>query len=163
MRAAEVFGITPIARIPSHEDSTILRFLDRGVQGIIVPHINTPEAAEAVAQPGGARAGAPRHVFAQAHRRERRLDRVGGAQVLPMSGRVVEVGPGTCAFFPRNVPHAWKNSGSEAGRVLLLYTPAAAGGYIEELWKRPAGPMSDDERNRLNERYRWEVVGPNPL
>jgi quercetin dioxygenase-like cupin family protein len=22
-------------------------------------------------------------------------------------------GPGTCAFFPRNVPHAWKNSGSE--------------------------------------------------
>jgi len=49
VRAAEVFGITPIARIPNHEDSTILRFLDRGVQGIIVPHINTREAAEAVA------------------------------------------------------------------------------------------------------------------
>ena len=49
VRAAEVFGITPIARIPNHEDSTILRFLDRGVQGIIVPHINTGEAAEAVA------------------------------------------------------------------------------------------------------------------
>lgn len=49
VRAAEVFGITPITRIPNHEDSTILRFLDRGVQGIIVPHINTREAAEAVA------------------------------------------------------------------------------------------------------------------
>ena len=50
VRAAESFGITPIARIPNHEDSTILRFLDRGVQGIIVPHINTKEDAESVAQ-----------------------------------------------------------------------------------------------------------------
>src|SRR5262245_14665293 len=41
VRAAEAFDITPIARIPNHEDSTILRFLDRGVQGIIVPHVNT--------------------------------------------------------------------------------------------------------------------------
>jgi hypothetical protein len=35
--------------------------------------------------------------------------------------------------------------------------------YVEELLKRPAGPISDDERNKLGERYRWEVVGPNPL
>jgi quercetin dioxygenase-like cupin family protein len=71
-------------------------------------------------------------------------------------------GPGTCAFFPRNVPHAWKNSGSETGRVLFLYTPAAAGGYVEELLKR-SGPTNEDESNKLRERYRWEVVGPNPL
>jgi len=50
VRAAEVFGITPITRIPNHEDSTILRFLDRGVQGIIVPHVNTAAVAEAVAR-----------------------------------------------------------------------------------------------------------------
>src|SRR5437870_3584549 len=50
VRAAEVFGITPITRIPNHEDSTILRFSDRGVQGIIVPHVNTRGAAEAVAR-----------------------------------------------------------------------------------------------------------------
>jgi 4-hydroxy-2-oxoheptanedioate aldolase len=50
IRAAESFDITPIARIPNHEDSTILRFLDRGVQGIIVPHINTKEDAESVAK-----------------------------------------------------------------------------------------------------------------
>src|SRR5437762_3402994 len=72
-------------------------------------------------------------------------------------------GPGTCAFFPRNVPHAWKCTGRETGRVLFLYTPAATGGYVEELLKRPAGSMDDDERNKLRERYRWEVVGPNPL
>jgi quercetin dioxygenase-like cupin family protein len=42
-------------------------------------------------------------------------------------------GPGTCAFMPRTVPHAWKNTGSEAGRVLFLYTPAAAGHLVEAL------------------------------
>jgi quercetin dioxygenase-like cupin family protein len=75
-------------------------------------------------------------------------------------------GPGTCAFFPRNVPHAWKNSGRETGRVLFLYTPASAGGYIEELLDRrarSAPPMNDDERKELRERYQWEIVGPNPL
>lgn len=50
VRAAEAFGITPITRIPNHMDSTILQFLDRGVQGIIVPHINTKADAEAVAK-----------------------------------------------------------------------------------------------------------------
>src|SRR5919197_3621612 len=85
-----------------------------------------------------------------------------GEITFKIGGEVSVGGPGTCAFFPRNVPHAWKSTGSETGRVLFLYTPAAAGGYVEELWKRP-GPIDDDERNELRERYRWEVVGPNPL
>ncbi len=50
VRAAEVFNITPIARIPDHSEPTILRFLDRGLQGVIVPHINNGEEAAAVAQ-----------------------------------------------------------------------------------------------------------------
>ena len=32
-------------------------------------------------------------------------------------------GPGVCAFFPRNVPHAWKSTGCETGRVLFMCTP----------------------------------------
>ena len=50
VRAAEVFDITPIARIPDHAESTVLRYLDRGLQGIIVPHVNTREEADAVAR-----------------------------------------------------------------------------------------------------------------
>jgi 2-keto-3-deoxy-L-rhamnonate aldolase RhmA len=50
VRAAEVFGITPIARIPDHAESTVLRYLDRGLQGVIVPHVNTGEEAAAVAR-----------------------------------------------------------------------------------------------------------------
>jgi mannose-6-phosphate isomerase-like protein (cupin superfamily) len=72
-------------------------------------------------------------------------------------------GPGTCAYIPRDVPHAWKSTGSETGRVLFLYTPASAGRFVEDLLKRPAGPMTDEERSKLNERYHWEVLGPNPL
>ncbi len=71
-------------------------------------------------------------------------------------------GSGTCAFFPRNVPHAWKNSGSGTGRVLFLYTPASAGRYVEDL---PKIRQVDDaqELAKVRERYHWEVVGPNPL
>ncbi len=70
-------------------------------------------------------------------------------------------GPGTCAFMPRNIPHAWKNSGTTTGRVLFMYTPAAAGGYVEELAE--GRPASDEERASRLQHYRWEVVGDNPL
>jgi len=72
-------------------------------------------------------------------------------------------GPGTCAFFPRNVPHAWKNTGSETGRVVFLYTPAAAGRYVEALQARPEGPISDEERSRLRQHFHWQDLGPNPF
>ena len=79
-----------------------------------------------------------------------------------MIGDTVTVGgPGTCAFMPRDIPHAWKNIGSETGRVLFLYTPAAAGGLIEALAEDP--PTEKEERAKLYERHRWEVLGPNPL
>jgi quercetin dioxygenase-like cupin family protein len=84
-----------------------------------------------------------------------------GEFTFKIGDEVTAGGPGTCAFMPRDVPHAWKNTGSETGRVLFLYTPAAAGGYIEALAERR--PTDDDERNKLLERHRWEVVGPNPL
>jgi len=70
-------------------------------------------------------------------------------------------GPGTCAFMPRDIPHAWKNTGSEPARALFLYTPAGAGGYIEAL--NEGRPTTDAERGELCERYRWEILGPNPL
>ncbi len=45
VRAAEAAGITPIARVPNQDPQTILRFLDAGVMGIVVPHIDTAEQA----------------------------------------------------------------------------------------------------------------------
>ena len=86
---------------------------------------------------------------------------ISGEFTFKIGDEVTVGGPGTCAFMPRDVPHAWKNTGKETGRVLFLYTPAAAGGLIEALSERR--PENADEHNKLFERYRWEVVGPNPL
>jgi 4-hydroxy-2-oxoheptanedioate aldolase len=81
VRAAEAFEITPIARVPDHQDATLLRFLDRGVQGVIVPHVNTRAEAEAVAAaaryfPEGHRGAAS----GRAHDYNIRLSRVESAQ-----------------------------------------------------------------------------------
>jgi quercetin dioxygenase-like cupin family protein len=70
---------------------------------------------------------------------------------------------GSCAFFPRNVPHAWKNTGSETARILFLYTPAKAGGFFEERLGRPEGSINGPEANEIRERNGWEIVGPPPF
>ncbi len=49
VRAAEATGITPLARVTQQTRQTILRFLDTGVQGVMVPWCQTAaEARDAV-------------------------------------------------------------------------------------------------------------------
>jgi 4-hydroxy-2-oxoheptanedioate aldolase len=48
-RVADMAGLTPMARVPDIASSTILRFLDRGIMGIMGPHITTPEKARQLA------------------------------------------------------------------------------------------------------------------
>ena len=50
VRAAECAGITPLVRVPNAAPDAILRALDCGAQGIVVPHVRTAaEAVQAVA------------------------------------------------------------------------------------------------------------------
>jgi len=46
--AAERHQLTPIARIPDASSATITRFLDRGVRGLVAPHIESLDAARGV-------------------------------------------------------------------------------------------------------------------
>src|SRR5215470_12883427 len=71
-------------------------------------------------------------------------------------------GPGTCAFMPRGVRHAWKSTGAETGHVLFLYTPGKAGGLIEEQQRtgRKFGSMNDRELADILQRHGWELLGP---
>ena len=48
-RFADMAGLTPLARVPNIESSTILRFLDRGIMGITGPHITNKERAQQLA------------------------------------------------------------------------------------------------------------------
>src|SRR5213595_1655515 len=85
-------------------------------------------------------------------------------EITFLIGDAVTVGgPGTCAFLPRNVPHAWKSTGAEPGRVLFLYTPGRAGKLFEELVDRPIGSVGDGELAEIAERHGWEIVGPPPF
>src|SRR5437870_13836259 len=88
-----------------------------------------------------------------------------GVVTFKIGDEVTVGGPGTCAFMPRGVPHAWKNSGAETGRVLFLYTPAGAGGLLEEQQRmdRASASMDEREATELRQRYGWEIVGPSPL
>ena len=45
-RTAESVGVTPIARVPNIQSSTALQYLDRGIQGIMGPHIASQADAE---------------------------------------------------------------------------------------------------------------------
>jgi 4-hydroxy-2-oxoheptanedioate aldolase len=48
--AAERHALTTIARVPDASAGTITRFLDRGVCGIVAPHVETVEAARKVVE-----------------------------------------------------------------------------------------------------------------
>jgi quercetin dioxygenase-like cupin family protein len=80
-----------------------------------------------------------------------------GEVTFKIGDEITVGGPGTCAFMPRGVPHAWKSTGAETGRVLFLYTPATAGGLIEEQQR------TDRKMAEIGQRHGWELLGPSPL
>ncbi len=88
-----------------------------------------------------------------------------GEVTFKIGDQVTVGGPGTCTFMPRGVPHAWKSTGAETGRVLFLYTPAKAGGLIEEQQRTGRGfrSMNEHELTELLRRHGWELLGPSPL
>ena len=49
-RACDLWGMTSVTRVNSHEPGQIMRNFDRGSQGVVVPHVSTREAAERVVQ-----------------------------------------------------------------------------------------------------------------
>jgi 4-hydroxy-2-oxoheptanedioate aldolase len=51
-RACDLWGMTSVVRVMDNDYATIYRTLDRGAQGICVPHVNTRAEAEAVVEAG---------------------------------------------------------------------------------------------------------------
>jgi len=82
-----------------------------------------------------------------------------GEFTFKIGEEVTSGGPGTCVFLPRGVPHAWKNSGSQPGRVIFLYTPASAGRFVEAMLEQPG----EGELEKRLEESGWDVLGSNPL
>src|SRR6266705_573338 len=51
-RACDLWGKTSVVRVMDNDYATIYRTLDRGAQGIVVPHVNTRAEADAVVAAG---------------------------------------------------------------------------------------------------------------
>ena len=87
-----------------------------------------------------------------------------GEVTFKIGDEVTVGGPGSCTFMPRGVPHAWRSTGAETGRVLFLYTPATAGGLIEEQQRtgRKFASMNERELADILQRYGWELLGSSP-
>jgi 4-hydroxy-2-oxoheptanedioate aldolase len=49
-RACDLWGVTSVVRVMDNDYATIYRTLDRGAQGIVVPHVNTRAEALAVVE-----------------------------------------------------------------------------------------------------------------
>jgi quercetin dioxygenase-like cupin family protein len=100
------------------------------------------------------------------HRDSDEIAYVLAGEVTFLIGDAVTVGGvGAYAFMPRNVPHAWKSTGGETGKVLFLYTPAKAGGLLEEQHRtqKNFAAMTEAELADTLQRHGWELLGPSPL
>ena len=85
---------------------------------------------------------------------------------------VADASAGTFVFIPRGTAHAWSNTGSEAGRVEIIFTPGGMSGFFEDLepfideLMGAMGDMSKVDPAVLAEvetvfrRYGYELVGP---
>ncbi|HEX3881314.1 MAG TPA: cupin domain-containing protein [Stellaceae bacterium] len=150
-----------------------------GAQGVVVLPGAAPDLSVRAIMPkllGGATAGSvmmfeetvpvgARSAY-HLHRDSDELAYVLSGEVTFMIGDEVTIGgPGAVAFMPRNVAHCWKSTGAEDGRVLFLYTPAKAGGLIEEQQRtgRKFASMSESELAEFLDRHGWEIIGDSPL
>lgn len=52
IRAAEACNLTALVRVADSQPNTILRALDGGAQGVVVPHVQSREQAEAIVRAG---------------------------------------------------------------------------------------------------------------
>jgi 2-keto-3-deoxy-L-rhamnonate aldolase RhmA len=48
LRAAAAHGLGALVRVPSHDPKLILRILDAGADGVLVPHVDSPEVARSI-------------------------------------------------------------------------------------------------------------------
>ena len=51
-RACDLWGMTSLVRVNNNDPWLVGRALDRGVQAVLVPHVNTKEEAERLVQGG---------------------------------------------------------------------------------------------------------------
>jgi mannose-6-phosphate isomerase-like protein (cupin superfamily) len=105
-------------------------------------------AFEFVTLPGE---GVPLHV----HAHEDELYYIlGGAFEIQCGGKVFTAESGAMAVLPRNVPHAFRNTGKVPARALTVFIPGGFDMFVRELNElSPADAADEDKRNAIRGKY----------
>ena len=85
-----------------------------------------------------------------------------GEFTFKIGDEVFSGGPGTCAFLPRDLPHAWKNCGPTLdARCFSTRRPPRAA--MSRRCSSAKVRSARAERDLELQRHHWERLGPNPL
>jgi quercetin dioxygenase-like cupin family protein len=109
---------------------------------------------EEVVPAGG---GTPLHIH---HTSDEVIYILAGEFTFKIGEHFADGGAGTLVFIPRGTAHAWKNSASEAGRALYMFTPAEGAKFFEELrlLGQPIPEIDPATLEAYGRRYGYELV-----
>ena len=126
---------------------------------VLVPGAATDGAFavfEDVVQPG---IGPPRHIHDQ---QDEVFFVLEGRFDIEISGQLVHAQPGDVAYVPRGAVHAFKNVGSEPGRLRYTFTPA---GNTEAMFRElhraaESESLSPEQFEKIAAAHGQTMVGP---
>ncbi|HKM75014.1 MAG TPA: hypothetical protein VJZ32_01190 [Candidatus Bathyarchaeia archaeon] len=65
---------------------------------------------------------------------------------------------GAWVHLPRDIPHAYKNTGNTAGRTLVFLIPGGMEKVFEEINSMPPGPPDLEKINAITKKYGVEFL-----
>ena len=102
-----------------------------------------------------AKGGPARHLH---HDQDEWFYPVEGEFVFEIGRERLSLGPGDSLLAPRKVPHVWAYTGSQRGRILVVFAPAGKmEAFFREVTKANAMPPQDPELWRA---HGMELLGP---
>jgi mannose-6-phosphate isomerase-like protein (cupin superfamily) len=109
---------------------------------------------EIVTPPGG---GAPPHI----HRRENEMFYIlEGEFEFRCGDRMFNAAKGAIVALPKEIPHAYKNTGNVLGKTLLVLIPGGTEKAFEEISILPSGPPDLEKINTITMKYGVEFLQP---
>jgi len=111
---------------------------------------------EQVCDPG---TGSPYHVH---HLEDEEFYVIEGQLRFVSEGSSWLAGPGTFAFLPRDVPHAFEVVGDTPARFLIMVTPGGFEAFVAELSEAEPLPPDMAKVMATAPRFGLEILGPMP-
>jgi len=93
-----------------------------------------------------------------------------GEATFTFGDRTIKAEPGSCVYFPRDIPHWFRIEGTQQARLLQFNMPAGleqfffdVGEYAAGTTAPPAGPPDMENLLRLAAQYNMEILGTPPI